>query len=657
MASTLPIGSNANFAQANYFREAMKQRPGAVVLGAPIASRLTDLALIPIATRYERSDGTMGVILLRIRAKSLAVGYEHFDLGEKDFIALVGLDGVTRAGSAGKHKIAGQTFPHPAILKRQKEEKRATFTYQPDETNAGHLVSYSTLGEYPLMVVFGADMAPISAELNRQQTYLETLGAIASVILLLFSGMLGVVIYRKDKAHQDLIAKEAKLRELATRDHLTALPNRAALEGFFETELHRAEVIGYNLGCIFIDIDKLGAVNSRFGHSVGDKVLQTLATSFSKIVEERGCVARIGGDEFVAVVRVPGDAETEAICVAEEIMQAVASLTDVDGHTISITTSLGVSLFPKDARAGAELIRCADAAMAFSKIEGRGAPAVFNPEMHIAIAKRLALRSDIANAIEADQFEVFYQPKLDLLTHQPIGMEALVRWRHPVRGIVAPADFLPVAEESGLIGKIGALVLKRACQDCRRLIASGYTSFSVAVNVSAHQFWRTDLADTVRRTVRETHLPAGNLELEFTESIVASNPDDVITRLKALKKIGVALTLDNFGTGYSNLQYLSHFPINTLNIDRSFVAGLPDDANSGSIVQAIAGLARSLRMRVLAEGVETVAQQEALVEAGCDAAQGFLYARPMPFDDFRAWLRTKMEPDKIVAPFKPARLG
>jgi diguanylate cyclase (GGDEF)-like protein len=635
----------------------MKQRPGTVVIGIPIASRFTDLALVPIATRYERSDGTTGAILLRIRAKSLSAGYEHLDLNEKDFIALVGLDGIARAGSVGKHQIAGQTFPHPAILKRQKLEKRATFSYLPDEINRGHLVAYSTLSEYPLMVIFGAEMTAVLAELDRHKAYLETLGALGSLLILIFSGMLGVVIYRKDKTHEELRAKEAKLHALATRDHLTSLPNRAALETFLETELRRAEVIGYNVACLFIDIDELGEVNTRFGHTVGDKVLQQLAASFAGVVEDRGCVARIGGDEFVAIIRVQGDPEAEAVCVAEEIKQAISCVTEVEGHALAITASMGISLFPKDARASAELIRCADAAMAFSKIQKLSAPQVFDPEMHIAIAKRLALRSDLAHAIEAEQFEVFYQPKLDLLTHQPIGMEALVRWRHPVRGIVAPADFLQIAEESGLIGKIGALVIKRACQDCRRLIASGYTSFSVAVNVSAHQFWRTDLADTVRRTLRETHLPAGNLDLEVTESIVATNPEDVVTRLKALKKIGVTLTLDNFGTGYSNLQYLSHFPINTLNIDRSFVAGLPDDANAASIVQAIAGLARNLRMHVLAEGVETLAQQEALVEAGCDAAQGFLYARPMPFDEFRAWLRTKMEPDKVVAPFKPARLG
>lgn len=657
VASTLPSGNNANFAQVGYFREAMNKPAGSIVLGAPVASRFTDLALIPIATRYQRSDGSTGVILLRIRAKSLSAGYDHLELTEKDFIALVGIDGVTRAGSINKHQLAGQNFAHPEILSRQKKEPRAAFLYRSDDSTPGHLVAYSTLNEYPLMVAFGGDLTSVSADLKLSSAHLDAMGAAASLFVILFAGIIAFIIYKKDKVNAELRAKETILHALATCDHLTGLPNRAALETFLETELQRAKVVGYTLGCFFIDIDDLSSINSRLGHEVGDKVLQQLASSILPIIEDRGQIARIGGDEFVAVVRMRGDAESEAMSIAEEIAQAVSNMPAVEGQSISITASLGVSLFPKHASGSAELIRCADAAMAFSKIEKVGIPQVFNPEMHIAIAKRLAMRADLTAAIDAEQFEVFYQPKLDLNTRQPIGMEALIRWRHPIRGLVAPDDFLPVAEETGLIGKIGTLVLRQACHDCRRLVASGYSSFSVAVNISHYQFWQTELTDTVRRTLRDTRLPAGNLDLELTESIIATTPEDVIIRLKALKKLGITLTLDNFGTGYSNLQYLSHFPINVINIDRSFVAGLPNDSNSSSIVLAIIGLAKNLRLKVLAEGVENIAQQEALIESGCDAAQGFLYGRPMQFEEFRTWLRTQMEPEKVVAPFGAARLG
>jgi diguanylate cyclase (GGDEF)-like protein len=646
ISSTSPGVSSGNHSSLPYFREARNSKNDEIIVGAPVGSRLTNLAAIPIVRRLLKPDGSFGgIIILQIKPQAFAGGYEAFRLRGRDYVALIGADGVARVGSVGAHQIAGHEFTESNVMARQKSTPNDVFFDKGGQSKANHFVAYRTLPEHSLVAAFGTDFSIYEDELANRFHGLTDVRNKSSLLVAFLALMLALVLFKKDTANWRLRTKETELHTIATSDFLTGLPNRAALESTQSVELRRADVIGFEVACLFIDLDDLGAINSTLGHSMGDEVIKAVARAIETIIEPIGQVARIGGDEFVAAFRIAGESETEALAIAEEISAAIANLSFVDGQRIEVRASIGVSLYPKHANSFADLVRCADAAMACSKVGHRGVPHVFSPDMHISIAKRLVMRTELAQAIENNQLEVFYQPKLDLASGRPIGMEALVRWRHPLRGLMSPHEFLQVAEESGLMIQIGAWVLKQASKDCKKLMRSGYSHFSVAVNISPLQFRQQELVEVVRAALRDSRLPASRLELELTESMIADKPELVIGRLENLKKLGVSIALDDFGTGYSNLQYLQRFPIDALKIDRSFVSGVPDDEHSTSIVLAIIGLARSLNLKVVAEGVETLEQQQFLQANACDAAQGFRYSRPMPFDEFKEWLRTQVKPE------------
>lgn len=656
ISSTNAVSPGANHAFRNFFRQAMKSSSGDLVIGALMSAQNRDQSLIPVARRFPLSEGAAeGVILVRIRANALVAGFDDLRQQGRDYSALVGTDGVIIAAGNSVSAIARESVMQSKINVRQAQNVHGAYLDPGVDGKTPTYISYRTVSKYPIIAVAGVDYASRSQQFMQNSDALRSQAQKGTLLTILFGSILAFLLYRKDKAQARLRENEAKLRHQASFDSLTGLLNRAAFEEAQSVELQRAEVIGFEVACLFIDIDGLGKINALRGHSAGDEVLKAVAAIISPMIETIGQVGRIGGDEFVAMFRTAGKAETHAALVAEEIRVAIESLHVIEGRPIAIKASIGISLFPVHARGFANLIRSADAAMAVSKVERQGLPHLFTPDMHISIAKRLAMRAEFARAIEENRLEVYYQPKLDFLTNRPVGMEALVRWRHPVRGLISPEEFIPLAEETGLIIPMGAWVLTQACIDCRKLIHAGWTNFSVAVNISALQFGQADLADITRRALRGAGLPARMLELEITESMIVDEPDVIGERLNRLKKIGVTIALDDFGTGYSSLENLGRFPIDTLKIDRSFVSGLPTDIHSCSIVMAIIDIAKNLNIKVLAEGVETLAQQQFLLAHDCDAGQGFLYSKPMPFDDFDTWLRKFAPPVEGVLVFPGRR--
>jgi diguanylate cyclase (GGDEF)-like protein/PAS domain S-box-containing protein len=433
-------------------------------------------------------------------------------------------------------------------------------------------------------------------------------------------------------------AAEEEIRHLAYYDTLTGLPNRALFQDRLSQAMAQAQRHGQPFTLMSLDVDRLKVVNDTMGHPMGDRFLQAIAERLRSLVREADTVARVGGDEFMLLLPGIGRGE-DAVAVCEKIYEALGSPLRIEGHDIDAYVSIGISMYPFDGRDTDTLLRNADAAMYRAKKLGNSYQ-LFTPAMNVKAAERLAIENGLNQALRRNEFVVYYQPQVDISTGAVVGTEALIRWQHPERGLVLPADFIPIAEDTGLIVPIGEWVLRTACQQAKAWRESGLPKLRMAVNLSARQFLQPDLAGTVGRVLEESGLEPSCLELEVTETVAMENASLGAAVLRALERMGVRLTIDDFGTGYSSLIYLKDFPVHSLKIDRSFVEHVSEDASDAAIVGASIALAHSLGLGVVAEGVETVKQLDFLREHGCDHGQGFLFAKPMPAGDLAKFLHT-----------------
>ncbi len=428
------------------------------------------------------------------------------------------------------------------------------------------------------------------------------------------------------------------LLSLAQYDRLTGLANRDLFRDRLRQAMARAERSGRSVAVMFLDLDRFKSVNDSLGHLAGDELLVEIAGRLQESVRRTDTIARLGGDEFTVILEgLNHPHEAEMIC--RNILRAVAEPVLLQRHEIYISTSIGVTFFPGDDTDINALIRNADAAMYRAKEEGRNRYHLFTADINARAVRRLALESALRHASERRELHLCYQPKVDLTRGVVIGAEALLRWHSPEHGVVSPVEFIPVAEESGLIVPIGEWVLEQACQDLRAWRHAGFEDISVAVNLSARQFRYGDLVNVVTRALAGAGVPPGRLELEITESLLMDDTEASQIALRELKALGTSLFLDDFGTGYSSLAYLKKFPLDGLKIDRSFVNDLPGDLDDEAITGAILALGKALRLEVVAEGVETGAQADYLRNAGCELAQGYHFSPPLRRPDFLTWLR------------------
>ncbi|ARJ66706.1 hypothetical protein WV31_14020 [Magnetospirillum sp. ME-1] len=440
---------------------------------------------------------------------------------------------------------------------------------------------------------------------------------------------------------QDVTAQklsEARLSHQATHDELTGLANRALLTDRLTHALTHARRDGSLLALVFIDLDHFKVVNDTLGHRIGDELVRVVARRIAASVREGDTVARIGGDEFVVLLCAPESEDVVAEVVTRLIAEVSRTVT-VEGHELCVGCSVGISLYPRDGADSATLLMHADAAMYRAKDSGRSTFHFFTPEMNERATERLGLERDLRHALERDELRLLFQPQVDLASGQVVGAEALLRWDHPREGLVMPSRFIPVAEESGLIVPIGRWVLEHACRLGHSWTNAAGRDLRISVNLSPRQFRAKGLAREVE-TILQSH-GGGRLclELELTESTVMHDADEAAAILRKLKDMGVRLSMDDFGTGYSSLAYLRDFPFDMIKIDRSFVDSLHRGRGGEAIVRAVVGLARSLDLGVIAEGVETEAQKEFLTREGCDEMQGFLFSRPIPAEAFVTLLR------------------
>ena len=431
--------------------------------------------------------------------------------------------------------------------------------------------------------------------------------------------------------------KDEHIRHLAFHDPLTGLPNRALLQDRLQHAIERAAREMTRLAVIFIDLDRFKDINDSLGHDVGDALLEEVAARIKSRLRSMDTVARMGGDEFVVLFEDLSEPE-HCAALATDIIAEVAQPLDIRGNDIRIGASLGIACFPEDGDDALALMKHADTAMYAAKAEGRGTYRFFRAEMMELASLRLKLESELRHAIANDELVLYYQPKVCVESGNNCGVEALVRWRHPVRGLVSPADFIPVAEESDLIIDIGDWVLNEACRQSAAWQTLGLTP-TIAVNVSAKQLQQNTLVERITALAEHHGIPPSRLQIEVTESLVMADPKQASALLHRLREIGVTVAIDDFGTGYSSLASLRRLPIDVLKIDRSFVMNADRVDEDAQIVRTIIALAQALKMTVVAEGVETEAQAALLRSLGCTAFQGFLYARPSPADQLLYWLR------------------
>lgn len=492
------------------------------------------------------------------------------------------------------------------------------------------------VNENPLVVAAGAsidDVAGIIIDRGLQH--------MVSGFIVTDGGRYAGIANGHDLLNEITQRKQAELYYLAHYDQLTGLPNRMLFADRLDQACREAARSGAAVALMFVDLDRFKQVNDSMGHSAGDQLLRAVAERLRASARDCDTVARLGGDEFAILAEGLGEAgDAESIARrAVEAMQAPFRLMEQD---LFVTASIGIALFPRDGGEVGSLLVKADAAMFEKKRNGRNGFHHYTPGLDINSFDRLSLETDLRNAVDNGEFLLHYQPQVSLASGRALGVEALVRWRHPKRGLISPAQFIEIAEESGLIVRLGEWVLREACRQLRAWQDAGLPPLRMSVNVSAIQFREENFCRTVKAIIEEAGIDPALVELELTESIVMHHAAAVLDTLQRLKRVGVRLAIDDFGTGFSSLSYLRRFPIDRLKIDQSFIRGIEHTPVNESIVRAIAALAQSLSLEIVAEGTETEAELAVIRDCRCDEAQGYHFLRPCPAPELVEWLRARL---------------
>jgi len=467
----------------------------------------------------------------------------------------------------------------------------------------------------------------------------------------LVKGEIGAALFERSIRYAiERSRADQEITRLAFYDSLTGLPNRALFLDRLTQAAARTERGQGLTAVLFLDIDNFKRINDTLGHHVGDLLLKAIADRLTERVRKgdtvarpsgvaggESLIARLGGDEFVVLLGDVGRPEDSSV-VAKRILRELSEPFDLEGHEVFISASIGIAVAPFDGQETNQLLTNADTAMYEVKDEGKNSFKFYEPTMHAVALERLKLEGALRRAVTNEEFVLHYQPEFDARTEKLVALEALVRWYIPEQGLIPPGEFIPLAEETGLITEIGDWVLQAACRQNRQWADAGLGPVPIAVNLSTQQFGQADLADKIRGAITEFGIPPGCLLLEITESTMMKNTDATAQRLQELDNMGVRLAIDDFGTGYSSLSYLKRFPLHALKVDRSFIMDVVEDPDDAAIVRAIIAMAHSLKLTVVAEGVETQDQMRFLLTEGCDLVQGFLFSPPRPADDVAQWL-------------------
>ena len=469
------------------------------------------------------------------------------------------------------------------------------------------------------------------AGMKRKFLLIGLISLLASTILLLF-----IKIRSAQELKAEKTQKKQMLEYLAYHDDLTGLPNRRMFYQRLTYEIEKAKIHNQMLAVMFLDLDRFKSINDSMGHTMGDRLLQVVANRIKSCINESEIVARSGGDEFNLLLQDVAD-DLDAIQMAEKIFKELGRPAELENYEVRITTSIGIAVFPRDGQDIETLMKNADVAMYRAKEYEKHSVQVYHSSMNEQTDERLKLEIDIHKALERNEFFLLYQPRLDAKTHKIVGMEALLRWKHPLYGVISPMKMIPIAEETGAIISIGEWVLRTACKQLKVWQQNGSQHLKVSVNVSVRQFYQGHIVKSIRQVLRETALDPSWLEVEITEStLIHKESTDILQQIKSL---GVSIAIDDFGTGYSSLSYLREFDLDVLKIDQSFIRHIETDKSHAALVEAIITLGHNLNMKVVAEGVETKEQTQFLRDQNCDEIQGYYFSKPIPIEEFTTLLQ------------------
>ncbi|WP_310226316.1 EAL domain-containing protein [Paenibacillus qinlingensis] len=508
-------------------------------------------------------------------------------------------------------------------------------------TTCAHLLSGIQRFIYlrPFLLAKKGRSSSFEISISHKRGYMVDL-QIRFVPIIVDSQVVGVFAIGKDITEHK--QAEETINHMAYHDALTDLPNRRLFTDHLTRGLEQAERGGHKLAVLFLDLNRFKYINDSLGHAFGDTLLQKIAERLLSCVGQHGTIARMGGDEFTILLPVLQQ-ESFILLIVNNIIEAINRPIRIEGHECSVTTSIGISLFPNDGQDAQTLMMNADAAMYRAKESHRNQYEFFTPIMSAQASERLTVELELRKALERNELLLMYQPQLEFKTGRVTGVEALVRWLHPKRGMVSPADFIPLAEETGIIIPLGEWVLRTACLQNKAWQNSGFAPMRIAVNLSAYQFKQANIVQVVADILKETKLDPVYLELEITESVAMQNAEQVIVTLEGLKSLGIQVSIDDFGTGYSSLSYLRNFPIDRLKIDRSFINDITSVQGESTIAASIIAMAQSLKLEVIAEGVETEVQFEFLKSKGCTEMQGYFFSKPLLMEDMTGRLVSMRE--------------
>lgn len=581
--------------------------------------------------------GLAGIVTVSVHAGYFVSGYEPTSLGNRGVLGLVGTDGVFRARRTGEAISAGETIDYGALIPEDNPRaSSATLMVNAWDGVRRYTIARKLFG-FPLAVVVGLSRAEQLAAAHRaQRQYLWSAGG-ASLLVVVVLALLGRLSWQLQQTRariaEERVEHAQRVEYMAFHDNLTDLPNRALFGELLSQMTEHAKRYDKRLALLFLDLDRFKGINDSLGHDAGDELLREITRRLQDSIRASDVVARLAGDEFVVLLPELGS-RAQAEPVAEKIRDAASKPFVLFGHEFRITVSIGISIFPDDGEDQETLLKNADSAMYHAKEQGKNNFQFYTKELDTNSLERLTFESSLRHALERDEFRLHYQAKRNLSTGEVTGMEALLRWQHPELGLIAPMQFIPLAEETGLIIPIGHWVLRTACQQNVAWQKQGYPSLTMAVNLSARQFLDDNLVDDIKRALDDTGMDPHLLELEITESMVMQDLQRTIQVLEELKAMGIRVAIDDFGTGYSSLSNLKHFPVDTIKIDRSFVGDAARSAEDQGLTQAVIAMGKTLSLRVVAEGVETQTQFSFLRSQSCDEFQGFYGNEPLPPERF-----------------------
>ncbi len=610
-----------------------------MVVGAPHRNGTADEWQLTFARRIVDDQGAFsGVVAVTTYAEYFVSGYDARIMGELGMLGLLGTDGVFRVRRTGDTVTAGTEIDFTSIVSDDDpgpQESAEVATNHWDDVRRYTIAR--KLFQFPLAIVVGLSeqerLAPADA---LQRTYMWRAGG-ASLAVVAILALLGRLSWQLQRARvqvvEERLAHARRVEYMAFHDSLTDLPNRAFFSHLLTQSIRHSRRYGNRIALLFLDLDRFKAVNDSLGHDAGDELLRQVARRLTDTLRESDIVARLGGDEFVVLLSEVTET-TQAAKAAEKILSAVGKSFSLAGQELRITVSVGISLFPDDGEDEQTLIKNADVAMYSAKEAGKNNFRFYSKELTTESLERLALETSLRKALERDEFRLFYQAKRDMTTGKISGMEALLRWDHPDLGLIPPMQFIPLAEENGLIVPIGRWVIQTACQQNVDWQMQGFPRLSMAVNLSARQFLEDGLIDDIRHALKASGMAPELLELEITETTIMRDMKKTIKVLHELKRMGVRLAIDDFGTGYSSLSTLKEFPLDTIKIDGSFVRGVDSNAEDRGLTDAVIAVGKSLGLTVVAEGVESQGQADFLRTHLCDQFQGFYINKPMPAEEF-----------------------